>query len=529
MKVRSKSSEHNNIYERDTGEYMWDDIAFRKMADYILDCIFCINKDGYFTFVNRASTELSGISPDTFYVSHLLDFVHPEDRDLAMHNIQRVIKDGKVNLYDLKLLDANGHEKIVEICSQAIRSCGNIIGFLAIARDITERKHKEDSLRISEEKYRLYMEDANDAIIVSDEDGYIINVNKKAEEMLGYSKEELYKMHFNQFHFERERSKSAFLEILKNEKGGMNNTMVLRKNGNTVPVDISSRAIELAGRKVVRGSYKDISDHLEIKDKLEEMVRERTKELDAKNETLLVEIKEREKAEERIRKLYSQLVKSQEIERQRISYDLHDNLAQDLFSLKIKLDTFFADQPSTSAENRERISKLSEIVKRTIGSIREMAHELTPRGLKLLGLVSTLSRYCKDFSKEYGIMVDFFPAGIDKISMNYDIELTLYRIIQECLNNIRKHADATHVTIKLVMSFPNIILRIKDNGKGFDVQKELCTTGHERQMGLHSIDERVTILKGKLKIESRLMQGTEVVIEIPWRDKDEQKENRVDN
>jgi PAS domain S-box-containing protein len=255
----------------------------------------------------------------------------------------------------------------------------------------------------------------------------------------------------------------------------------------------------------------------EIKDKLERMVKERTTELDAKNAALLKETKEREQAEERIRKLYSQLVKSQEKERQRISYDLHDNLAQDLFTLKIKLDTFFADQPHTSEENREKISKLSEIVKGTISSIRKMAYELAPGGLKLLGLVPTLCNYCSDFSKEYGVTVDFLPAGMDNIDISFDIQITLYRIVQECLNNIRKHADATHVTIKLVMSFPNIILRIKDNGKGFDVQKEFAGAVDKRQMGIPNIDERVTALKGRMRMESRVMQGTEVVIEIPWR------------
>lgn len=516
MIIKSPSRQRDRKDKRQGKIPLNEEPAFREIADFLIDSIFCINTDGYFTCVNRASIELLGISRDSLYESRFLDFVHAADRHLAKQNILRVINGETVSLYDLKLVLANGRERVMEIHSQAIRGDGgNTIGLLYIARDITERRLMEDTLRISEEKYRLFMEDANDAIIVSDANGYIIDVNKKAEELLGYPKEALYTMHYTQFHVERERSAAAFIDIMEKNVGGISNTAVRRKDGSTIPVDITSKAIEFAGRKVVRGSYQDISDHLQIKNKLERMVRERTAELDAKNEALLREIKEREQAEDRIRRLYSQLIKSQEMERQQISYDLHDHVAQDLFSLKISLDTFFADLPHIVNQNTEKISGLSEIVKRAISSIREIAHKLTPRDLKHLGLVPTISLYCRDYSKQYGVMVDFFPAGMDNVTIPFDIQITLYRILQECLTNIRKHAGATRVSVKLVMSFPTIILRVKDNGKGFDVQKEFTAAANGRRMGILSIDERVAILKGKMRIESRPMQGTEVVIEIP--------------
>lgn len=530
MKGKSISKQSNKKDKQSSESPLWEETAFRETADFIADGIFCLNTDGYLTFINRAGMEITGIFPDKFHSSHFLDFVHPAYRDLAIQNVHGAMAEGKDILFDLKLISADGQEKIIEYHTKAIRSGRKVIGLLVTARDTTERRRIEAALMASEEKYRLFMENANDAIIVGNADGYIQDVNKKAEELLGYSKEEFYTMHYSQFHLETERSTAAFHEIMDKKTGGMSNTLMLRKDGTIIPVDITSKCIEYGGQKVVRGSYRDISDHLKIKDDLERMVKERTAELDAKNEELSREVKECEWAEERIHNLYHQLVKSQELERQRISYDLHDNVAQDLFSLKIALDTLFDNRQCASAEIREKILKLSGVVKRVIASIRGIVYELSPQKLRHVGLLPTISRYCEDFSREYGLTVDFFPAGMDNLSMDFDIEITLYRILQECLNNVRKHANATSVTIKLVMSFPNIILRIKDNGKGFDVLKELAKAADNRHMGIQSMEERVAILKGTLRIDSRPMQGTEVMIEIPWRErKDERKENHLDN
>jgi signal transduction histidine kinase len=109
---------------------------------------------------------------------------------------------------------------------------------------------------------------------------------------------------------------------------------------------------------------------------------------------------------------------------------------------------------------------------------------------------------------------------MDDLRVDPDIEINLYRLLQEALNNIKKHANAKRVIIRLVASFPNIILRIEDDGKGFDVEGHLLKASGEKRMGLGSMEERVNLLNGNLRIRSRLMEGTKILIEIPFKEKE---------
>jgi signal transduction histidine kinase len=221
------------------------------------------------------------------------------------------------------------------------------------------------------------------------------------------------------------------------------------------------------------------------------------------------------KSERRFRILSQQLMRTQEIERRRLSCDLHDHLAQDLSTLKIGIDTLIDNHTETPVKIKQKVAELSDMVHKTIMDIREMAYFLRPAGLDKLGLVQTVLQYCEDFSAKNNINVDFFSVGIDELKLDFDTKIAIYRLIQEGLNNIKKHADATHAAIRLVASSPNIILRIEDNGKGFNIQKYSDSAINEKHMGLLSMEERVSSLAGKMKIESRLNQGTKILIEIP--------------
>ncbi len=121
-------------------------------------------------------------------------------------------------------------------------------------------------------------------------------------------------------------------------------------------------------------------------------------------------------------------------------------------------------------------------------------------------------------SEQTGISVDFKSAGMGNLNLNYNTKINLYRLLQEGLNNIKKHADAGNVKIRLISSFPNIILRIYDDGRGFDLKERLARTSSEKRMGLSSMEQRVDLLLGRINIESTPGKGTKVVIKIPYKD-----------
>jgi signal transduction histidine kinase len=223
-------------------------------------------------------------------------------------------------------------------------------------------------------------------------------------------------------------------------------------------------------------------------------------------------------------------MKAQENERQRISRYLHDSVAQDLSLLKIGLETLFDGQPSVSVKVKQKSSELSKILKRSISAVRDFAYNLHPPGLDQLGLVRTVYQYCEEFAEKKHINIDFFAAGMDDLTIPFDTEINLYRLIQEALWNIKKHAHANSVTLKMVASFPYIILRIEDDGKGFDINDRMASAIKEKRMGLRSMEERVGLLNGKMKIQSRPTEGTKIFIEVPYKEKNGfRKEEHIDH
>ena len=166
-------------------------------------------------------------------------------------------------------------------------------------------------------------------------------------------------------------------------------------------------------------------------------------------------------------------------------------------------------------------------MQRSISEVRNLAYDLRPPGLDQFGLVRTLFTYCEDFAQANGLKIDFIAAGLDGLSLDDDVQINLYRLIQEALYNIKKHAGAKGVTIRLVASSPNLMLRIIDDGVGFDVNRWRAQSHKEKRMGLQSMVERVGLLNGTIDIRSHLQKGTAIFISIPIKEhyRDSENEN----
>lgn len=168
------------------------------------------------------------------------------------------------------------------------------------------------------------------------------------------------------------------------------------------------------------------------------------------------------------------------------------------------------------AEIRRKVTEFCGILKDAVSIVRDVSYELSPACLDKLGLERAVFRYCKDFSEKTGFIIDFASVGMDGLSLDFDTKINLYRVIQEGLNNINKHAEAENATIRLIASFPNIILRIEDDGKGFDPERRLTATIEEKRMGIQSMQERIRLLGGTFIIHSHPGEGTRIFIEVPY-------------
>ena len=193
---------------------------------------------------------------------------------------------------------------------------------------------------------------------------------------------------------------------------------------------------------------------------------------------------------------------------------MHDEVAQDLSNLRIAFETLFDHQVDVSEVLRQRVSELSAVLKASIQMVRDISYKLRPFSLDQLGLALTIFSYCEEFSKQNLISVDFTAAGMDGLKLNFNTEINLYRLVQEALNTIKKHATASHVLIRLVASFPDIILRIENNSKALE-NGDCFNVLNKQDIDFRRMEERANLLNAEMKIQSDLKGGVKIFIKIP--------------
>jgi signal transduction histidine kinase len=241
-----------------------------------------------------------------------------------------------------------------------------------------------------------------------------------------------------------------------------------------------------------------------------------TAKIDAKRKRAEEKLKE---SRQQLQNLSSQLIEIQEKERKRISLELHDGLGQTLIAIQLNLkeieEELFPELDSTIGE---RLADIYSVIEEASEQVSELSLDLRPSLLDDLGLVSTLRWFINRISKRANMEVKFVTMEMDE-RLDPNIETVLYRISQEALNNIIKHADATNVMVRLERKQESIALYIKDDGKGFDVEETLADQLKGR-IGLIGMQERASIMRGSLSIQSSKGHGTVILAEMPVRIED---------
>lgn len=228
------------------------------------------------------------------------------------------------------------------------------------------------------------------------------------------------------------------------------------------------------------------------------------------------DITSRKDAEKNIRALSHRLISAQEDERKRISRELHDDLGQRLNAVKIGIATLADDAAEDAPGFREQVENLSHILDSSIQSVRRLCAGLHPSTLERLGLVETIRSHCQMLSSLHHMRLDFRSAGMKGVKLDSDAEINLFRVAQEALHNVIKHAEASEVSIRLIASHPTIRLRIEDNGKGFDSGKLTAAGSKSLHLGVVGMAERVELMNGTFEILSQPGAGTRIVVEIPY-------------
>jgi PAS domain S-box-containing protein len=472
---------------------------FHDLAEITSDWIWEIDPIGRVIYTNSMVRKILGYTPEEMMGRYFYDFFPSEGQEDLKKFVFDIIEHKRIiSNFEHTIVHKDGYDVIVASNAFPVFSKdGELICHRGVHRNITARKLAEKALRASEEKFRRIFEESPIGIELYDSGGRMIDANRSCLDIFG---------------IDRVSDLQGF-KLSENPNVPENAKARLLK-GETVRYE-TTYDFELVRKHKLYKTIKSDPIHLDV---LITQLGRRGKDSFA---GYLVQIQDNtigKQAQESVSWLSRQLMKAQEIERQKISRDLHDNLAQDLSTLKIRIDTVLDNRPEAPVSLQKRLAELSKIVQGTISYVRNLAHDLSPADLSQLGLVRTIRQHCEEFSERNGTRVDFFSAGMEGIRLDFDTEITLYRLTQEGMNNIFKHAEATHVTVRLVASFPKIILRIKDNGKGFILKERLKAAHTERHMGIRSMKERVALLNGNIRFESHPMQGTRILVEVPYKE-----------
>jgi len=211
-------------------------------------------------------------------------------------------------------------------------------------------------------------------------------------------------------------------------------------------------------------------------------------------------------------RLLEKIITAQEDERKRISRELHDETGQAITSLMVGLKVL--EGATCLEEVRDTTEQLRATAAQTLDSLHSLAMELRPSVLDDLGLVAALKRYLKDYAVSFGLDADFEAVGLEEERLPPEVETTLYRIVQEALTNVARHAEASQVSVLLEQRRGSVIAIVEDDGRGSDVESTL-PSGQPARLGVHGMQERASLVGGKLTLESTPGIGTTVFIEIP--------------
>ena len=348
--------------------------------------------------------------------------------------------------------------------------------------NLLERKWVAEELAVVGSEMNSLIEDANAPIWGVDMDGLITIWNRKMEEISGYSKEDSIENNFIDYLADN-NAKSFFYRILDNV------------HSERTDVDCEIRLKTASGPELVilfnttlrRNRQGTVSGVIFVGQ----------------------DITKRKLAEIEIHKLSQQLIRVQEEERRRISMELHDNIAQELLTVRFSLENMLRD--NERVKNPGEIKKLSTRVGELIEATRNLSYKLHPAYLEQFGFNKAVELLCNDFTDRYGVSIEYIASGFDRVTIKKETALHLYRIIQEALINMQRHSHAGKAELRIVVSYPDVIIRIEDNGCGFKID-DIPPDAH---MGLRNMKERVTLLNGNISILSKPGKGTRIKIEIP--------------
>ena len=452
------------------------------------DAIISKNLDGVITTWNRGAERVFGYTADEAVGQHITLIIPTDRREEETEILARLRRAERIDHFETIRQRKDGSLIDISLSVSPVRdSSGIVIGASKVARDITERKSAERSLRASEERFRGIVDTTLECVKLIAADGTVRLINSSglrmvgadgADEVVGKSVYDLIAPkdldRFREFHDKICRGEKGFLEFdlvgLRGERRRMETHAAPLRNPD--------------------GSF----EHLGVSR----------------------DITERKKIEEATKEqeLSARLLRLQDEERRRMARELHDGAGQLLAAMSMNASGIDREKSKLSPDAARCVEDNARLIEQVSADIRTMSYLFHPPLLDEMGLDSALRWYVDGFSERSKIAAKLeLSAGYERLPQDY--ELCLFRIAQECLTNIHRHSGSTTALVRLVRSSGEIRLEVSDEGKGVDQKTQTkIAAGETAGVGLRGMQERVRYLGGRVEIHSN-GNGTTVAAIMP--------------
>jgi PAS domain S-box-containing protein len=466
---------------------MHPDDGYRLLVHDVRDyAIFMLDPGGHIVSWNVGAERIKGYREEEILGRHFSVFYPPEDIEHGKpaRELRDAVADGRLEDEGWRLRKDGTRFWANVIITPLVDETGRLLGFGKITRDMTDRRNAEQALRDSEERFRLLVQGVRDyGIFMLDPAGHIISWNVGAQRINGYEEHEILGKHYSIFYPPEEIAdgkperelREAIADGRLEDEGWR-----VRKDGsrfwaNVIITPLFDEAGKLCGfGKVTR----DMTERRSTEQALAER-----------------------------RRLLGHLVEAQELERRRIAWDVHDDSIQAMVAVGMRLQLLAARLPDAE---RAMIDQLDDSVRASVARLRNLVVHLRPTAIDEHGLVPALSGYLRDVVTTWGITPDLTDELTAEPTTTTAV--TLFRICQEALTNVRKHAGATRVEIRLTSTDGGTLAQVRDDGRGFP---EPVTRDTQRHFGLIEMRERAETAGGWWSVTSAPDEGTTVRCWLP--------------
>ena len=470
------------------------------------DIIVSKNLDGIITSWNNTAQRVFGYSSKEAIGAHIT-LIIPKDR-LSEEDtiISRVRRGERIEHFDTVRQRKDGTLIDISLTISPVRdSSGRIVGASKVAREITDRKRAERSTAL----LAAIVDSSDDAIVSKTLDGIITSWNKSAERIFGYLPEEAVGKHITLI-IPRDRwneESRIIARICRGDRVDHFQTLRRRKDGSLVDVSLTISPVKDSAGNIIGASKvaRDITEQV----RAAEALRCREEEFRRLSQSLDHQVRSRTRE---LQELSWQLMRLRDEERRHVARELHDCAGQSLAVLAIEVDQLL-QRASTSPELAADIEQIRETVRQLHSDIRTTSYLLHPPLLDESGLQAAISWYAGGITERTALHIDV-EISDDLGRLPRDLELVLFRFIQEALTNIHRHASATKASIIMSRSQAHVTAEVRDNGSGMSAERLREVSSGGSGLGIRGMRERIRQFQGSMEIQSD-SNGTKVSVEIP--------------